>query len=115
MSHHFYAATATDWRVADTREDALKAVVQAAGRDVLKRQKERAGGIAATVCRVELPATANYTISDYKPHTITKEDGVNESRKGERVPLSEIEQVRITTMQGKTIPDWSDMRKKNPN
>ena len=104
MSHHFYVATAYAWAVADTKEQALKRVIADIGSATLKRMKASVGGVAATVCRVELPQAAHYSISEYMPNKITKEDGVNETRKGEDVPLSEIEHVRIVSMQGATIP-----------
>ncbi|MNF11193.1 hypothetical protein D3C80_2123550 [compost metagenome] len=56
------------------------------------------------VCRVELPEAAHYSISNYMPNKITKEDGVNETRNGEAVPLAEVEHVRIVSTTGRNVP-----------
>lgn len=104
MSHHYYAATAFGWATGDTREQALRRIAGDIGGATIKRQKASVGGVAGTVCRVELPEAAHYTISDYLPRVIQKEDGINEARKGETVPLSEIEHVRIINAIGATVP-----------
>ena len=101
---HYYATCCYGWAVADERERALKNLIQSVGSGILKRAVKSSGGVAAVVCRVELPQAAHYSINEYMPSKIAKEDGVNEARKGEPVPLSEIERVFITTMQGRTIP-----------
>lgn len=104
QAFHYYGSTVYGWATAGTKEQVLKALAQDCGSSILSRAKKRAGGIEATVCRVELPAAAHYTIAGYLPGVITKEDGVNETRKGEAVPISELEPVRIVTMQGRSIP-----------
>lgn len=104
MDHHYYAATAFGWATAKTRNKAVELAARNAGSASIKRQKELNGGLAAVVCRVDLPEKAHYSISEYMPELIQKEDGVNEARKGERVPLAEVEKIRITTVSGKTIP-----------
>lgn len=101
--HHYYASTAYGWATAGTRDEAIKKVIRDIGVSTLKRHKPN-GGVKAVVCRVDLPEAAHYTISDHLPNKITKEDGVNELRKGEAAPITEIEYVRITSMTGKTVP-----------
>lgn len=104
QAHHYYATTCYGWAVADTREQALKSAAGYAGADIIKRAVKAQGGLTVTVCRVELPQAAHYSINEYLPEFITKEDGVNEARKGERVPLSEIENLYLVNSKGKTIP-----------
>ena len=102
MNHHYYAATAYGWGVGDTREQAIKEAAKHIGVSTLKRHKP--AGVMTVVCRVELPQAAHYTISEYMPNKITKEDGTNETRKGEPVPISEVENLRIISTTGKTGP-----------
>jgi hypothetical protein len=102
MNHHYYASTAYGWGVADTREGAIKEAARYIGVSTLNRHKP--DGVMTVVCRVELPKAAHYTISEYMPNKITKEDGVNEIRKGETVPISEVENVRILSTTGKHKP-----------
>jgi len=102
---HWYGATGYGWAVADTREKVLKALANDCGSRIVKQHVQHSGGVSAVVCRVPLPQEAHYTISDYLPHTITKEDGVNEARKGERIEVTDTENIRIVNMQGKTIPN----------
>lgn len=102
MEHHYYASTIHGWAVADTKEDAIKRAANFVGHSTLKRSLPK--GLAMVVCCVGLPQAAHYTISDYVPHLIKKEDGVNEARKGELVPVTELEHVRLLNMKGKTGP-----------
>jgi hypothetical protein len=105
QAFHYFATCLYGWATHDTREGALKKLIGSIGSGTLKRSQEAGNeGIAATVCRVELPEAAHYDISEFMPSVITKEDGVSERRKGERVPLSEVERVRIVNMSGKTVP-----------
>lgn len=101
---HYYGSTCYNWAVADTREKVLKALANDCGSRIVKQHVKHSGGVVATVCRVPLPQAAHYTINNYLPQLITKEDGVNEIRKGERIELTEIENVRIINMKGDTIP-----------
>ncbi|URA06947.1 hypothetical protein Pfeifenkraut_BL30050 [Xanthomonas phage Pfeifenkraut] len=101
---HYYGATCYGWVVADTREKVIKMLCNDVGSSLIKQHVKHSGGIVATTCRVPLPQAAHYCISNYLPSTITKEDGVNETRKGERIELTEIENVRIINMKGDTIP-----------
>lgn len=98
-THHYFATTPFDWAAADTREGALAKVIQRTGRTAFKPMQAANGGVPATVMRVELPEAAKYSIENYQPHTIL--EGEHE---GERVPVSEIEKVRITSMSGHTVP-----------
>lgn len=102
--HHWYGTTAFDWVVADTKEKVIKKLARAAGSKTIKLNRERHGGLFAQVCRVELPQTAHYSINNYMPARITKEDGVHETRKGEVVPLTEVQSIRIATYSGRYIP-----------
>lgn len=104
MNYHYYAATAYGWAVADTLEQAIKGAARYIGHSTLQNQKKAKGGVIAVVCRVELPEAAHYSISEYLPNKIQKEDGVHDTRKGEQVPLTEVKNIRITTMSGKYIP-----------
>lgn len=103
--HHYYATTAYGWCTANTKDAAIRAVARDLGSGVITRaRKSSQGGFFAHVVRVDLPEAAHYTINDYLPHTITREDGVSEARKGERVPLGEVERVLITTAAGEYRP-----------
>lgn len=102
--HHYYATCAYGWAVADTRDKAVKKLADEVGSATIKRLKTSNGGMAAIVCRVDLPEAAHYTISAHMPSIIQKEDGVNETRKGEAVPVSEVEGIRITSVKGATVP-----------
>jgi len=105
QDHHYYCTTAYGWSVAETRDAAVTAAIRYAGSSTLKQVKKHAPGVQAAVYRVPLPKAAHYTICDYKPDRITKEDGINSTRAGEQIELTERERVFITTMTGKTIPD----------
>ena len=108
MNHHYYGATCYTWVVANTKAKVLKMLAADAGSSILQRARKRAGGLECTVCRVPLPQAAHYTIREYMPHTITKEDGVNSKRAGEIIQLEEVENLRITTMSGTAIPRLPD-------
>ena len=100
--HHYFASCLYGWVTAPTKEAAIKSLARYVGTSVITRaRKSSNGGMCAVVVRVDLPEKAHYTINEYVPHTITKEDGVNEARKGERVPMGENDTVVITTMTGK--------------
>lgn len=102
MNEHYYASCVYGWVTAPTKEAAIKGLARYVGTSVIKQaRKSSNGGMFAVIVRVDLPEKAHYTINEYMPHTITKEDGVNAARKGERVPMGEPETVVITTMTGK--------------
>jgi hypothetical protein len=102
---HYYASSIWGWVVADSREEVIKRLAVTMGSSLIKRAKAAGyAGPAFGVCRVELPQTAHYTISNYMPALITKEDGINEQRRGAVVPTSEVEYLRMTTVSGKTAP-----------
>lgn len=101
--HHWYGTTAFDWVCADTKEAVIKRLARMSGAKTIQLNVKRNGGLFAQVCRVELPQAAHYSINEYLPHRITKEDGVHEQRKGEVVPLTEVQSIRITTASGKYI------------
>lgn len=109
QNHHYYATTAYGWCTAATKDAAIKAVARDLGSATIGRaRKSGQGGFFAHVVRVDLPEAAHYTINGYLPHTITREDGTNEARKGERVPLGPVERVLITTVAGKYQPAPAD-------
>lgn len=101
--HHWYGSTAFDWVVGDSKEAIIKRLARAAGARTIKHNVEKNGGLFAQVCKVGLPQAAHYTISEYLPRKITKEDGVHDKRAGEPVPLTEVENIRITTASGKYV------------
>lgn len=96
--HHYYASCLYGWATAPTKDAAIKGLARSVGSGVIKSSN---GGVRAIVVRVDLPEKAHYTINDYVPHTIIKEDGVNENRRGERVPMGESDTIVITTVTGK--------------
>lgn len=101
---HYYGSTCYGWVVGQTKEYVLRGLANDVGSTIIKRAKERNGhGIEAIVCKVPLPQAAHYRISDYLPSTITKEDGINETRKGERIELEEIEHLYICNLKGKAV------------
>ena len=102
--HHYFAASVTDWVTAPTREGALVKLAKALGSGYMTRARKQTGGIPAVIFRVELPECAHYSISEYRPYKITREDGKDNKRAGEFVPLSESESVFITNMKGATVP-----------
>ena len=102
MDHHYYASTCYGWATAATRDEAIKKVARAVGVSMMKRH--RPDGVLTVVCRVDLPEVAHYSISEYIPNKINKEDGVNELRKGETVPIGELEYLRITSLSGNHKP-----------
>lgn len=104
MAFHYYTATAYGWATADTLEQSIKGATAFFGNSTLQDSKKAKGGVIAVVCRVDLPEAAHYTISEYLPNKIQKEDGVNDTRKGEPVPVSEVRNIRITSMKGDYIP-----------
>lgn len=101
---HYYGSTCYGWVTGDTRDEVMKKLCNDVGSRLIKLHVKHSGGVAATICRVPLPQAACYRINNYLPSIITKEDGVNETRKGERIELLEVENFRITNMKGDTIP-----------
>ena len=100
--HHYYATCSYGWVTAPTKEAAIKGLARYVGSSVIARARESVnGGLYTAVVRVDLPEKAHYTIVDHMPQTITKEDGVNEARKGDRVPVRDRDTVLITTVTGK--------------
>ena len=105
MNEHYYASCVYGWVTAPTKEAAIKGLARFVGSSIIARARESSsGGLYAIVVRVDLPEKAHYSIKEYKPHTITKEDGVNEARKGERVPLGPVEEVIVTSRTGRHHP-----------
>lgn len=101
---HYYGTTAFDWAVGKSEDEVIKKLARWAGAKTIKLNKSKNGGLFAQVCKVELPQAAHYSINQYLPEFIQKEDGVNELRKGERVPIADLKNIRITTVTGKFIP-----------
>lgn len=97
-SFHYYATTAFGWSVAATREEAIAGCARYAGNDLIKRNA-LIGGLYCWSCRVGLPQSAHYTISEYMPRRVTVDGKVTE----EVVPLSRIVTVRIQNMKGHVI------------
>lgn len=81
---HWFGASAFEWVVADSKEAVIKKLARSHNADTIKMNVKSHGGLFAQVCRVELPMAAHYTINQYLPAKITKEDGVHEVRKGEQ-------------------------------
>jgi hypothetical protein len=106
MDHHYYASSCYGWGTGDTKEAAIKESAKQLGVSTLSRHKP--DGVMTVVCRVALPKAAHYSISHYMPNLITKEDGVNDTRKGETVPISEVEYVRVVSTTGKFKPAPKD-------
>jgi hypothetical protein len=100
---HWYGSTVEYWHTAATREEVIKRLAKITSKSMFKAFEKP--GIAMNLCRVELPQAAHYSISNYMPNKIVKEDGVNETRKGELVPLTETEYLRLLDAKGKTIPN----------
>ena len=105
QQHHYYATSGYGWGVGPTREAAIKKALAWVSKPAMKRGGVDGPGVAFSIARIELPEQAHYTIMNYLPHTIQKEDGKNEARKGERVPMTEREEVRVTDFKGTTIPN----------
>lgn len=105
MGHHYYATNVYGWVTASTKEGALGKLVRYLGDSMWKEAKRsKRKGMRVSVVRVDLPEKAHYSIMGYLPHTITKEDGVNETRKGEPVPMGRVEGVIVTAKSGKYVP-----------
>lgn len=105
MSHHYYATNVYGWVTAPTKEKALAGLVRYLGDSMWKSAKRSEHkGMPVHVVRVDLPEKAHYSIIGYLPHAITKEDGVNEARKGEPVPMGPVERVIVTAKSGKYVP-----------
>lgn len=102
--HHYYGTTSMDWVVGPTEEYVLKKLARFSGARLIKDAVKCNKGLLVQVCKVNLPQAAHYSISDYLPNKITKEDGVNETRKGERVPIEGLKAVRLVNSLGKHIP-----------
>ena len=102
--HHYYGSTIYGWAVADTKEKVIKSLAQDFSVESLKRMRKEIGGPSAVICKVNLPKEAHYSINNYLPEKITKEDGVNTNRAGEPVPVEDVEKIRIQTRSGKYAP-----------
>lgn len=102
--HHYYGSTIYGWAVADTKEKVIKSLAQDFSVESLKRMRKEIGGPSSVICKVNLPKEAHYSINNYMPEKITKEDGVNDKRAGEPVPVEDVEKIRIQTRSGKYVP-----------
>lgn len=100
---HYYSSTCYQWVVGKSKDEVIKKQAEITGAEVLKMYKDD-GGLTCLVCRVDLPITAHYSINHYIPETITSEDGTNTQRKGEPVPCSDFERVKIINSGGDYTP-----------
>lgn len=96
QAHHYYASTAFDWAVADTRAEAIARVAKSAGSDGIKRQVKANGGLYVWSCRVELPQSATYTITSYAPDRIIVDGKETE----DKVPIGDAKSYRIQNTKG---------------
>jgi hypothetical protein len=90
QGHHYYASTVVAWATAATRAEAIaKALRDSKG---MFRPNEE-GGIYTFSIRVELPATAEYSIENYVPVGVPmseKLEGSFKVHKGATIQLVQV-------------------------
>ena len=92
QSHHYYATTAHGWGVGPTRQAAIAKAASQSDGDTIKRLVRQDGGMYVWTCRVDLPESARYSISYYKPET--------QKENGEPVPLSHAREYLLMNTKG---------------
>lgn len=65
QQRHFFGSTAFNWAVGQSRKEVLKALAREAGRDTIKANRIKNGGLYAWTCLVPLPQEATYEIVNY--------------------------------------------------
>lgn len=88
---HYFGTTAFTWAVAQTREEVIAALARDAGKGIIAAQVKANGGLYCWTVRVDLPQSANYEISYYKPVGVPLADAVAFniiSAKGKAVALA---------------------------
>lgn len=78
--HHFFASFGMGWKTADTREEAIKGLVEGfrsefkAMATAAHKRGER--GAYVWTCRVEVPSDVNYDIEWFAPKGVAKTDAM---------------------------------------
>lgn len=86
--HHWYGSTYAYWATAKTREELLRKLKQMHGRRELQSE------CTATVVEVHLPESAHYSIQNYLPHRIKRDDGLTQL-----VPMGKRQYVQLGRVQ----------------
>ena len=97
--NHYYASTAFNWAVAQTRKEAIESVARMAGADIIKINVKNHGGLYVWSCRVLMPESTHYSIHAYAPHKIMLDGKTT----GVAVPLGAIVIARIQNTKGHLI------------
>ncbi len=72
---HFFASTAFDWAIAETRQEAINRVAKAAGASVIKAQGVN-GGLYVWTCEVPCAKDSrHYSINHYAPEFYLDDEG----------------------------------------
>lgn len=102
---HYFATCALAWAVGSSHADAIKKLARSLDPAWI-RSCVKSGGVYVWSCRVELPRSASYGISFYKPD---KQDN------GEAVPISDTCDWALLTPKGTAIATRRDVSIVNPS
>lgn len=96
QQHHFFAGNRYNWCTALDWEEAVQKLASQTDNDLINGHKRMTGGMVCVVCRVELPESAHYSISNYVPSTMIK-DG---ERTDDLVPISNTDIISLLDNRG---------------
>lgn len=96
QQHHFFAGNRYNWCTALDWEEAVQRLASQTDIDLIKSHARTTGGMVCVVCRVELPESAHYTISNYVPSTMIN-DGMATD---DLVPISNTDTIRLLDNRG---------------
>jgi hypothetical protein len=100
QQHHYYGSSVYNWATGPTRAAVLEALARSAGDRIIKAAaKSEDRGLFAETHRVELPESATYTITSFRPGFITR----NGEPTKEPVPRGAYQEHRIVNMKGHCI------------
>jgi len=102
---HYFATCALAWAIGSTPADAIKKLARSLDPAWI-RSCVKSGGVYVWTCRVELPPSASYSISFYKPD---KQDD------GAPVPISDACDWSLLTPKGTAVATQRDVAIVNPS
>jgi len=67
---HYFGSTCFHWATGATRQEVLEKLARMAGTETIKKSIKSQGGFYAWTCRVNVPHSADYQISYFKPQGV---------------------------------------------
>lgn len=96
QQHHFFAGNRYNWCTAQDWEEAVQTLASQTDNDMIKSHARMTGGMVCVVCRVELPESAHYTISNYVPSRVMVDGEPTDTL----VPISNTDTIRLLDNRG---------------